>query len=325
MRNAGGGRQHAQPLVRAHPLQPRRPLPVIPAHVLIPDRDTPRRRPERAQHHRHPARLRDVPQHPARRRHPQPVMLLHQRVVPSHLIGAGKTDSQPAGIIPLISHPAVIPGPRRRRRHVPLPAPAHHHVLVVLGELRRDLGRVDELVRRGDTEISGILQVTPAAAQTLREQVLLLVRVLAPGQVRARRALLLTRPLLPVPALRLRLRRRPARKIIGPGRHPGIPRVPRQLPLQLRQPLRQVIDLRLQVRVPRLQVRVPRLQVRVPRLQVRVPRFEIRVPRLQDLDHHAREIRQRGEVFPGHGIGHACDPARPRAPPRREPPTAAET
>jgi hypothetical protein len=27
MRNAGGGRPHAQPLVRAHPLQPRRPLP----------------------------------------------------------------------------------------------------------------------------------------------------------------------------------------------------------------------------------------------------------------------------------------------------------
>ena len=109
MAHRGGGRQHAQPLVRAHPLQPRRPLPVIPAHVLIADREPPRRRPERPQHKRHPAGLRDVTQHPARRRHPQRVMLLHQRVVPGHLIGADKTDSQLTGIISLISHPAGIP------------------------------------------------------------------------------------------------------------------------------------------------------------------------------------------------------------------------
>ena len=109
MAHRGGGRQHAQPLVRAHPLQPRRPLPVIPAHMLIANRDPPRRRPERPQHKRHPAGLRDVAQHPARRRHPQRVMLLHQRVVPGHLIVADKTDSQLASIISLISHPAGIP------------------------------------------------------------------------------------------------------------------------------------------------------------------------------------------------------------------------
>ena len=109
MAHRGGGRQHAQPLVRAHPLQPRRPLPVIPPDVPVADREPPRRRSERPQHKRHPAGLRDVAQHPARRRHPQRMMLFHQRVVPGHLIGADKTDSQLTGIISLISHPAGIP------------------------------------------------------------------------------------------------------------------------------------------------------------------------------------------------------------------------
>ena len=107
-----GGRQHAQPLVRAHPLQPGGPLPVIPPDVPVADRDPPRRRPERAQHQRLPGGLGHVAQHPARRRRPQRVVLLHQRVVPGHLIGADKTDGQLAGIISLISHRAGIPETR---------------------------------------------------------------------------------------------------------------------------------------------------------------------------------------------------------------------
>ena len=110
VRHPRRGRQHAQPLVRAHPLQPRRPLLVAPPQVRVPDRDPPRRRPERAQHHRRPIGFSHVPQHPARRRRAQAVMLSHQLVVPPGLRPGDKTDLQ---LNALISHPAGISQAKR--------------------------------------------------------------------------------------------------------------------------------------------------------------------------------------------------------------------
>ena len=107
VRYPAGGRQHAQTLVAADPLQPLVPLHRVPADELIPGRDAPRRRPERAQHHRRPLVLGDVPQHPARRRHPQHVMLAHQLVVPARLRLAYQADLQLK--VPGISHPSLIP------------------------------------------------------------------------------------------------------------------------------------------------------------------------------------------------------------------------
>ncbi len=100
------GRQHAQPLVRHHTLQPLGPLHRIPPDERIPHRNPPRRRPERAQHQRHPARLSHVPQHPARRRRPQRMVPGHQRVVPGHLTVRDKADLQ---LHALICHPALLP------------------------------------------------------------------------------------------------------------------------------------------------------------------------------------------------------------------------
>ncbi len=109
VRHVLGGRQHAQTLVAADPLQPRGTLLLIPADTRVTHREPPRSRPERAQYHRHPARLGDVPQHPARRGYPQAVMFCHQRVVLRDLRLRDKTDHQLTRLNSLINHRAVIP------------------------------------------------------------------------------------------------------------------------------------------------------------------------------------------------------------------------
>ena len=106
---------------------------------------------------------------------------------------------------------AGLPGPGRRRRGMDLPAAARHRVLVVLRDRRGDRGGVDDLVRRGHAEVVRVREVPAAAARALREQRLPVVRVLAPGQVRAGGAGLLALPFLPAAALRPRLRRRSSR------------------------------------------------------------------------------------------------------------------
>ena len=66
--------------------------------------------------------------------------------------------------------------------------------------LRPDLLRqVTDLMGEHHTQVSGILQVCAARAVPFREQVLDPVRVIVPGQVRARRAGLLAGLPLPAP------------------------------------------------------------------------------------------------------------------------------
>ena len=121
------GRQHAQPLIAAHPLQPRPALLLVPPQVRITDRDPPRRRPERAQHHRDPAGLRDVPQHPARRRRSQAVVPGHQLVVPPGLRLADQADLQ---LKALISHTAHIPRTKRTVQPAAYSQLTAHHYLL---------------------------------------------------------------------------------------------------------------------------------------------------------------------------------------------------
>ena len=89
-------------------------------------------------------------------------------------------------------------GPGRRGRPVHPPAAARHLVQVMLGHRRGDQRDVDQLVRGRHAQVRRAGQVRAARARPLREMRHRLVRVLAPGQVRARRAGLLAR-LAPFP------------------------------------------------------------------------------------------------------------------------------
>ena len=90
---------------------------------------------------------------------------------------------------------------------------AHSHLVpVVLDGLCPRLGQVGDLMRVPHPQIAGVGQVRPARADALREHVLGLVRVLVPGQERARRAGLLAR---------LALRRRRCRVLRSGGFFPG--------------------------------------------------------------------------------------------------------
>ena len=102
-----------------------------------------------------------------------------------------------------VGHRPGLPGPGRRRRGMHPPAPAGDRVPVVLRDRRGHRRGVDDLVRRGDAEVLRVRQVPRRTRTPLREQRLPLVRVLAPGQVRARRPALLPLPSLPVPRLGL--------------------------------------------------------------------------------------------------------------------------
>jgi hypothetical protein len=82
---------------------------------------------------------------------------------------------------------------------VPPSAGAFYGVLVVLRDRRADQRDIDDLVGRGHPEIGGSGQVPPAPARALREQRHGALRALAPGQVRARRSGLLSRPFLSRP------------------------------------------------------------------------------------------------------------------------------
>jgi len=65
-------------------------------------------------------------------------------------------------------------------------APAHHLVLVVLGDPRADLGNLVLLIAVHDPQTPGGGQVGAAVAAAGREPVLALVRVIGPGQMRSR-------------------------------------------------------------------------------------------------------------------------------------------
>ncbi len=68
-------------------------------------------------------------------------------------------------------------------RGVDLPAAALHLVLLVLGDLHRDLGDLVLLVAVNDSEIPGATQIGTAATGALREPLRHLIRGVGPGQV----------------------------------------------------------------------------------------------------------------------------------------------
>jgi hypothetical protein len=187
-------------------------------------------------------------------------------------------------------------------------APVLDRVLVVLGDRCRDLGHVHDLVRADDPQVKGLAEITAAAALAARVQGHDVVRVLAPGQVRARGALLLPLPLLPVPASSSRPRVPASAPTPSPGqiidrrRNPGVPRV---RPLQFRNPPQHVLELLRLLPVLLLEGRVPLSQVR-----------QVHVLLLQHFAQHADDPRHGGETLnsgiSGHGQ-HPAPPPRPRA------------
>ena len=139
---------------------------------------------------------------------------------------------------------------------------------VVLHGLRPDLPRqVSHLVGEHDAQVSGPRQVGAALTRAGGEQVLGPVRVIVPGQVRARRPRLLARLPLPGTAAGLQRRRGLARLVITAGRHRGVPAVTGDQPLQPGDPLRLRRDLRLQPGDLRVLVRQQRTQRPVRRPQ----------------------------------------------------------
>ena len=152
---------------------------------------------------------------------------------------------------------------RRLRRGVRDMGPAAralHLMPVVLDGHRPRLGQVGDLVGVLHPQVAGVGQVSAARAGALREHVLGLVRVLVPGQERARRAGLLARLALLPPRRGPALRRLLPRQVIGARRHRRVPAVAGDQPLQPRDLLRLLRDLRLQLRVLRPQPRVRLLQ-----------------------------------------------------------------
>ncbi|MBI1759502.1 MAG: helix-turn-helix transcriptional regulator [Actinobacteria bacterium] len=118
--------------------------------------------------------------------------------------------------------------------------PAPHRVLVVLGDLRSHLGDLDLLEGINHSQVRAGGQVHTTPAHPPREPVLLLVRDTHPGQVRPRRALLLTPRPLRRPAI-LTPGCRPARLVVHARRHRGVPTVTRQQVLQRRHLRRQPV------------------------------------------------------------------------------------
>ena len=114
------------------------------------------------------------------------------------------------------------------------PQPHCDLVLVVLGDLHRDLRDLVLLVAVHDPQIPGVTQIITALAAALGEPVAAVIGVVGPGQVRPRRpGLLAPRPLRPTLAALVLLRRCGlARIIIARGRARGVPRVTRQQMLQ---------------------------------------------------------------------------------------------
>ena len=130
------------------------------------------------------------------------------------------------------------PGALGPGRGVDLPAPALDLVLLVLGDCHGDPRDLVLLVAVGHAQVPGPGQVSATLAAALREHIPLLVRGVGPGQMRPRRpALLAPRPLRPAPPRcgRLLRNRGFTRAVIPRGRARGVPRVPRQQMLHLRQ------------------------------------------------------------------------------------------
>jgi hypothetical protein len=121
---------------------------------------------------------------------------------------------------------------------VECPAAALHLVLVVLGDLDRDLRDLVLLVAVHDPQIPGAAQIITALAAAFGEPVAPIIGVVGPRQMRPRRAgLLAPAPLRPTPAALFLLRRRGLARIIVFRRWVrGVPRVARQEVLQLGQP-----------------------------------------------------------------------------------------
>jgi hypothetical protein len=202
---------------------------------------------------------------------------------------------------------AGLPGPLGRGRDVRLPAPALHRVAVVLDDRRGHRRGIDDLVRGHDPQVKGIAEVAAAAALAEGEQRPPVVGITGPGQVRAGCAGLPALPLPPAP-IRLRGRRSAAGNVIRRRRHPGIPRVPRNLPLQLRDPRQQCLHL------PGQGLHLAR-QLPVPLRQVSQDRVLLR----QHPAHHINDPRHSGEIVNGGisgGHGQHPAPARPRPAPK---------
>ena len=184
-----------------------------------------------------------------------------------------------------VGHRAGLPGPGRRRRGMHPPAAARDRVPVVLRDRRGDHGRVDDLVRRGERRGRprprgpGRSRTRPAGTAASSHP----GSRSRPGARRARRAA--------CPASSSR----PRASASGPagssraGHRPtaASPSSPSSAtrPLQPRQPLRQLRDLRRQ----------------------------LGVPRLQDLDQHALNLSQHGEVIIRRNRGHASHHPRSHA------------
>jgi hypothetical protein len=115
-------------------------------------------------------------------------------------------------------------------------AAAAHRMLVILGDFHRDLRDLMLLVAVHHPQVRGIGQIVSALAKTLRESILLVIGLVQPGEVRARRSgLLAFGPLRPTTPL-LHRRRRPARITVHGRRHRGVARVAREQVLNPGQP-----------------------------------------------------------------------------------------
>jgi len=115
-------------------------------------------------------------------------------------------------------------------------AAAAHRMLVILGDFHRDLRDLMLLVAVHHPQVGGIGQIVSALAKTLRESILLVIGLVQPGEVRARRSgLLAFGPLRPTTPL-LHRRRRPARITVPGRRHRGVARVAREQVLNPGQP-----------------------------------------------------------------------------------------
>ena len=101
-----------------------------------------------------------------------------------------------------VGHRPAAPAPAGGGAACTRPQRAGDRVPVVLRDRRGHRRGIDDLVRRGHAEVLGLREVPAAGACPLREQRLRVVRVIAPGQVRAGSAGLLALLPLPVAALR---------------------------------------------------------------------------------------------------------------------------
>ena len=159
---------------------------------------------------------------------------VHRDDVRGHQVHAPGLQADPVG------HGARRPGSGGRGGPVHPPARAGHRVQVMLDDRRGHLRDLHLLVRGRHPQVHRAGQVRAAHARPPREMRHRPVGILAPGQVRARRARLLTR--IPPAPLRLPARRGPSGLVIQRRRQRGIAGIPRCGTLQPRQPLLQLAD-----------------------------------------------------------------------------------